>query len=82
MIHFTLPWFNNIVEGQKSLWELQAAKMRNYMNYLILHHNFKPTYYNIFEDKNDLKVILGDHVAHFYGGMMTQTLSNNTSIHN
>ena len=39
-----LPRFEDNVAGQQSLWEWQAARMRNYMKYLVLHHGYKPKY--------------------------------------
>ena len=47
-MEFCLPRFNDPVVGQQSLWEWQAARMRNYMTYLILHQrgpNLEPCHF-------------------------------------
>ena len=78
---FTLPRFNDTVEGQKSFWKWQAVRMRNFINYLILHPGFKSKYCNpVGDKKNVLKVILDNHVARFYRLMVPKIWSNNTSI--
>ena len=84
VMEFCLPRFDDTVAGQQSLWEWQAARMRNYMAYLVYHHNFKPKYYDPVGDstKDNFKYFIGDHVARFYGVMMTRIFSNKTSIDN
>ena len=42
VIEYLLPRFKNSEVGQQSLWEWQAARMRNYMKYLVMHHGYKP----------------------------------------
>ena len=81
IMEFCLPRFENTEAGQQSLWEWQAARMRNYMAYLMMHHDFKPKYYDSMGDKkkNECKYIIVDHVARFYGVMMARIRSNNTS---
>ena len=53
MIEHLLPRFKDTEAGQQSLWKWQAAHMRNYMNYLILHYGYKSKYYNPYVDKKD-----------------------------
>ena len=75
------PRFEDTEAGQQSLWEWQAACMRNYMNYLILHHGYKPKYYDPYVCKKDqVKEIHAHHIARFYGVMMARVFSSNTSI--
>ena len=54
------------------------------MAYLVMHHDFKPQYYDPMGDKkkNEYKYITADHVARFYGVMIARIWSNNTSIDN
>ena len=54
------------------------------MTYLKVHHCFKPKYYDPMGDgkKEELKCSTSDHVAKFYGVMMTRIWLNNTSIDN
>ena len=54
------------------------------MVYLILHHGYKPKYYDPLGDKpkNICTYITADHVARFYGVMMARIWSNNSSIDN
>jgi len=49
-----------------SLFEFQAARMRNYMKKRVVEEKFKPRYYT-----GD-KVITGDHVARFYGACLSR----------
>ena len=46
VMEFCLSRFEDTEAGQQSLWEWQVARMRNYMAYLVMHHNFKPKYYD------------------------------------
>ena len=84
VMEFCLPRFDDPEVGQQSLWEWQAARMRNYITYLTVYHGFKPKYYDPMGDsKNEeFKYITGDHVARFCGAMMARIWSNNTSIDN
>ena len=67
VIEFCLPRFDDTEAGQKSLGEWQAARMRNYMAYLVVHHDFKPKYYDPMGDgkKEEFKYITADHVVRF-----------------
>jgi hypothetical protein len=49
---------------EKSVFEFQADRMRNYMKKRVLEDNYRPRYY--IGDK----VITGDHVARFYGACL------------
>ena len=84
VIEFYLPRFDDTVAGQQSIWEWQAARMRNYMVYLVVHHGYKPKYYDPMGDKpkNICTYITADHVARFYGVMMARIWPNNASINN
>ena len=46
VMEFCLPRFDDTEAGQQTLWEWQAARMRNYMAYLCMYHGFKPKYYD------------------------------------
>ena len=59
VFQWCLPRFGD--DDDQTLFEFQAARMRNYMRKRVLENGFKPRYY-----KGD-KVITGDHVAWFYG---------------
>jgi hypothetical protein len=50
--------------GDISLFEFQAARMRNYMRKRVLEEGYKPRYYY------GGRVITGDHVARFYGACL------------
>ena len=84
VMEFCLPRFVDPEVGQQSLWEWQAARMRNYMVYLIVHHSYKPKYYDLMGDgkTEEFKYITADHIARFYGVMMARIWSNNSSIDN
>ena len=84
VMELCLPRFDVQEAGQQSLWEWQAARMRNYMTYLIVYYDFKPKYYDPMGDikKEEFKYITGDHVARFYGVMMARIGLNNTLINN
>jgi hypothetical protein len=61
-------------DNEKSLFEFQAARMRNYMKKRVLEENYKPRYYT--GDKE----ITGDHVARFYGACLGRMLTGGRSI--
>jgi hypothetical protein len=63
VFQWCLPKFGNGDDG-KSLSELQAVRMRNYMRKRVVEEGWKPRYY--IGDK----VITGDHVARFYGACL------------
>ena len=69
VMEFCLPRFEDTEAGQRSLWKWQAARMRNYMAYLVMHHDFKPKYSDPLGEKmkNECKSITADHVMRFYG---------------
>ena len=48
-----LPRFEDTEAGQQSLWEWQAARMRNYMKHLVMHHGYKPKYYDLCGEKKE-----------------------------
>ena len=50
--------------------------MRNYMMHIVLHDGHNPRFYKPKEDH----VILGDHVAHFFGCQHARMVSNHPSI--
>ena len=81
-MEFCLSRCDNNEEGQQLFWEWQAARIRNYMNYLTVHHSFKPKYYNPMGDKKDEfnKFIQANHVAQIYGVMMARIWFNNNSV--
>ena len=64
VVEYLLPRFDNMLAGYQSFWEWQAARIQNFMNYLILHNGYKPKYYDPYADKKDqMKVIEASHVA-------------------
>jgi hypothetical protein len=71
VFEWCLPRFG--VDGTTTLFEWQAARMRNYMTYRIAH-GWTPKYYT-WE-----KVITADHVARFYGACLAKMLMGNQSI--
>ena len=79
-----LPRFEDTEAGQQSLWEWQAARMRNYMKYLVMHHGYKPKYYDPCGEKkgNICTEIQAHHIACFCGVMMARIFSSNSSIDN
>ena len=62
-----------------SLWEWQAARMSNYMLYLIDHEGFKPKYYCPCDPVNPI-CILTHHVCRLYGVKIANMLCGNRSI--
>ena len=79
-----LPRFEDTAAGQQSLWEWQAARMRNYMKYLVMHHGYKPKYYNPCGEKkgNIYTEVQAHHNALFYGVMMARIFSSNSLLDN
>ena len=73
VLRWSLPRFGD--DDDVSLFEWQAARMRNYMTMLIEDRGYKPRYYN--PDKG--KTITGDHVARFYGALLGKMLSGSPS---
>ncbi|OEU07069.1 hypothetical protein FRACYDRAFT_252180 [Fragilariopsis cylindrus CCMP1102] len=61
-------------DNDQTLYEFQAARMRNYMRKRVLENGYKPRYY-----KGD-KVITGDHVARFYGACLCRMIHGGRSI--
>ena len=61
-------------DDDESLFEFQAARMRNYMKKRVVEEGYKPRYYT-----GD-KVITGDHVARFYGACLGKMLTGGRSI--
>ena len=81
MTEHLLPRFEDTEAGQQLLWEWQATRMQNYMNYLILYYDYKPKYYDPYADKKDeVKEIQAHHIACFYGVTMAQIFSCRTLI--
>ena len=72
VFQWCLPRFGD--DDDQSLFEFQAARMRNYMRKRVLESGFKPRYY-----KGD-KVITGDHVARFYGACLCRMIHGGRSI--
>jgi hypothetical protein len=66
VLRWCLPRFG---DDDESLFEFQAARMRNYMKKRVLEEGYKPRYYT--GDKR----ITGDHVARFYGTCLGKMLS-------
>jgi hypothetical protein len=61
-------------ENDESLFEFQAARMRNYMQKRVVEDGFKPRYYT-----GD-KVVIGSHVARFYGACLCRMNNGGRSI--
>jgi len=61
-------------DDETSLFEFQAARMRNYMRKHMVEDGWSPKYYT--RDK----VITGDHVVRFYGAYRAKMLMSNRSI--
>ena len=38
--------------GRETLWEFQAARMRNYVKHIVGVFNYKPKYYDPFAEKD------------------------------
>jgi hypothetical protein len=63
-------------DDDESLFEFQAARMQNYMKTRVLEEGYKPRYYT-----GD-KVIIGDHVARFYGACLCYNLKYRANSNN
>ena len=61
-------------DDDKTLFEFQAARMRNYMKKRFLEEGYKPRYYTGY------KVITGDHVARLYGACLCRMNHGGRSI--
>jgi hypothetical protein len=61
-------------DDNQTLFELQAARMRNYMTKRIVEDQWTPKYYHKEE------CITGDHVARFHGACLGKMLMGNRSI--
>jgi hypothetical protein len=61
-------------DNDESLFEFQAAKMRNYMRKRVVEEDYKPRYYT------GGKVITGDYVARFYGACLGRMLNSFPAI--
>jgi hypothetical protein len=61
-------------DDDETLFEFQAARMRNNMRKRVLEENYKPRCYT-----GD-KVITGGHVARFYGACLGRMLNGGRSI--
>ncbi|KAL7525563.1 hypothetical protein ACHAXR_001059 [Thalassiosira sp. AJA248-18] len=75
VLEWTLPTFGH--DNHLNLWDWQAARIRNYMLYIIEYKWYTPKYYNPVEDL----VIIGNHVYRIYGMMsMGRMQSGNSPI--
>ncbi|OEU06161.1 hypothetical protein FRACYDRAFT_256066 [Fragilariopsis cylindrus CCMP1102] len=72
VFQWCLPRFGD--DDDQTLFEFQAARMRNYMRKRVLENGFKPRYY-----RGD-RVITGDHVARFYGACLCRMIHGGRSI--
>ena len=72
VFEWCLPRFGD--DNNQSLFEFQAARMRNYMRKRIVEEGWTPKYY-LWES-----VITADHVARFYGVCLAKMLMGNRSI--
>ena len=70
VFRWCLPVFGDD-DDETSLFEFQAARMRNYMRKRMVADGWKPKYYT-----GD-KVITGDHVARFYGVCLAKMFMGN-----
>jgi hypothetical protein len=71
VFQWCLPRFG---DDDEHLSEFQAARMRNYMRKRIVEEDYKPRYYT-----GD-KVIIGSHVARFYGACLCRMNNGGCSI--
>jgi hypothetical protein len=74
VFQWCLPRFGDGDDNDESLFKFQAARMRNYMRKRVLEENYKPRYYT-----GD-KVIIGGHVARFYGACLCRMNNGGRSI--
>jgi hypothetical protein len=72
VFRWCLPQYGE--DNDESLFEFQAARMRNYMRKRVVEEDYKPRYYT------GGKVITGDHVARFYGACLGRMLNGGRSI--
>jgi hypothetical protein len=70
VFQWCLPWFGN----DEHLFEFQAARMRNFMQKRVLEEGYTPSYYT-----GD-KVIIGSHIARFYGACLCRMNNGGCSI--
>ncbi len=70
-----MEWLLPSIE-EESFFEWAAAQMLNYMIHIIKEEEWKPQYYKPSEDK----VILGDHIARFFGCQAARMLRGFPSI--
>jgi len=70
-----MEWLLPDFDGE-SFWEWLAARMRNYMLYLMDEKEWKPRYYDPSVDN----VILADHVTRFFGSQSSRMLRGFPSI--
>jgi hypothetical protein len=61
-------------DDEETLFEYQAARMRNFMRKRIVEDGWTPKYYTWD------KVITADHVARFYGSCLAKMFMGNQSI--
>jgi hypothetical protein len=61
-------------DDEQTLFEFQAARMRNYMRKRIVEDGWTPKYYT-----GD-RVITGDHVTRFYGACLAEMFMGNCPI--
>jgi hypothetical protein len=71
VFEWCLPMYG---DDEESLFEYQAASMRNYMRKGIVEDGWTPKFYS-FDN-----VIKADHVARFYGACLCKMLMGNRSI--
>ena len=74
VFQWCLPRFGN--DDDVSLFEFQAARMRNYMRKRMVEDNWRPKYYC----QNGNGEITGDHVARYYGTCLAKMHMGNRSI--
>jgi hypothetical protein len=67
-----LPRFGD--NDEQTLFEFQAARMRNYMMKRVVQDGWTPKYYT-----GDKKITAG-HVARYYGACMANMIMGNRSI--
>jgi hypothetical protein len=72
VFEWCLPRFGD--DNKTTLFEFQAARMRNYMTKRIAEDGWNPKFYH-YDD-----VIEPDHVARFYGATLAKMLMGNRSI--
>ncbi|OEU05936.1 hypothetical protein FRACYDRAFT_257320 [Fragilariopsis cylindrus CCMP1102] len=73
VFEWLLPRFGE--DKNETLFEFQAARMRNYMTKKVVEDGWKPKYYQGADD-----TIQPDHVARFYGSLLAKMLTGSRSI--